>query len=332
MANKNKTFADRARELTKKYTRAEFDETEKNELESRLAELAAEQEKYKEANGLNEETNNQELKQFNLGGPFDPTYGSSGAGYSSGYSYQEPTQQSQSSGFFQNLGQNMTESGAMQYIPSLASGIVSTIGNIQGAKRAREHYSDLAGMIKDTPKIQSMSQTPQLLNLEMERSNIRKDFDDSKRIAARNIKNVSRGRGEYLSAVTSAQTSADRNKAKSLSESYLNEAKYNAAARERAQSSNIANKMRADQYNVGMDYETQKLRQSIANQGFGAEQQYRDAAWQIPGQMTKDMLGQYQQNQMIRSLGQDYGYTYDQDRKWWQMPQWKAEYRGRQQA
>ena len=55
MAKKKKkpSFADRARKLVKKYPRASFDPIEKKELDTSLAELQAEQESYKEANGMN---------------------------------------------------------------------------------------------------------------------------------------------------------------------------------------------------------------------------------------------------------------------------------------
>lgn len=52
--NNKKTYASRANALIKKYSRASFDKTERDELESALAALAQEQEAYKRANGIGE--------------------------------------------------------------------------------------------------------------------------------------------------------------------------------------------------------------------------------------------------------------------------------------
>jgi len=52
-----KTFAQRAKELVKKYKRAEFDENEKRELNEALSRLAQEQEDYKSQNNIGNDTN-----------------------------------------------------------------------------------------------------------------------------------------------------------------------------------------------------------------------------------------------------------------------------------
>lgn len=72
MATNNKTFAQRAKYLIKKYKGASYDPIQRKELEAELAKLAEEQEAYKQANGLNGELqqgiNPDTSSQFAVGG------------------------------------------------------------------------------------------------------------------------------------------------------------------------------------------------------------------------------------------------------------------------
>jgi len=72
----NKTFAQRAKELTKKYKRADFDPTERRELDEALSQLAQEQEQYKQANGLQTDKNT-----YPWGGPIGENNIAGSSGY-----------------------------------------------------------------------------------------------------------------------------------------------------------------------------------------------------------------------------------------------------------
>ena len=92
-----KTFADRAKSLITKYSRADFDPTERQELDTALAALAQEQEEYKRVNGIGEyspeniqaqqmqqmqsQSMQQELPQFNTGGTLYGYYTANGGKY-----------------------------------------------------------------------------------------------------------------------------------------------------------------------------------------------------------------------------------------------------------
>jgi len=60
---KDKTFAERAKKIIKKYPRAEWDNIEKEQLDRELAELAQEQEEYKRANKIGEYSDEAQQEQ-----------------------------------------------------------------------------------------------------------------------------------------------------------------------------------------------------------------------------------------------------------------------------
>lgn len=72
MTKPNNTFASKAKRLINRYKRADFDKTEKAELEAALEQLSQEQEAYKQANGIDQEQSND---QFATGGPWRPAKG-----------------------------------------------------------------------------------------------------------------------------------------------------------------------------------------------------------------------------------------------------------------
>lgn len=328
MAKKELTYADQAKALIKKYSRASFDATEKAELDGALKALADEQEQFRQANGMN----NDQQQFAEGGGLFDSmSQYQQDSGNSYGFT---PYQSNQYSMPAVNLNQNTGDAASLSFgnapqvgqegmsyspyktsiIPSLVSGATSLIGNMYLSKKAGEQPYTLM----KSPRVNA-----QEVSLQAERDAAKRRGVVAAANAKQNVKNTARTRGEYLSNVGATQVGLDRNLSDVYGQSYQREAQMNAAERARAQQINAQMAAQEAQYNANI--ENQAMSQRHANQ-----MAYQSAAMQAIPQTIQDINAIRGQDRMISSMGQDYGLFMQEDpnRKWYQPKQVTYQYRG----
>jgi hypothetical protein len=340
MANKkNKpTFASRARDIIKKYKRANWDSIEKEQLDRELAALAQEQEQYRQANGMGNYSDNRvrngkhdgitpgsnSILAPNEQSQFDYTLGintytnpmtelSKNAPQqldvpafqdvvSGGPEEWAPINDYRASMTSTSAGMLPT-SGLSNYstsiIPSIASGAITAGANMFMANRA----------MRDIPEMSLNRLSPEEISLARERSGVQRQSSIAGRIARSNAARGSRTRGEYLSTAAAQEAAMNRGTAEALSGLYSQEARMNAAERARVSEANA------------------RLQAQEAQANFMAQQQaranrdaYTSAAIQAIPQTMMNVAGIRQQDALINSLGQDYsiGQYQDPSLNWFQ--------------
>lgn len=302
-SKKHITFAERARKIISKYKRADFDSIEREQMERELDALAAEQEEYKRQHGI--EDNTQTMQHANgidfnyLNADYDETPVAITSDMLNPNNYTATDSTNLVSTNRGMLSKDSISPYKTSIIPSIASGAISTLGNLWMANRAT----------KDLPTVSLGRVTPSTISLARERSRIRKDSRDAARIARTNAAKNARTRGEYLSLAAAQDAAINEGTAKSLSDLYSREAQYNAAERARASSVNaeLASKEALANY--------QSRLQAQANRDA-----YLSAALQSVPQMVQNIAGIRQQDALINSLGQDYsiGMYRDPNLNFWQ--------------
>lgn len=301
--NKNKlTFADRAKKITKSYPRASWDRIEKEQLERELSALAEEQEQYRQANDI-EDSSQQMQQQYANGSYLEPL------GLNTDFNID--TTQLASTAPPINYQQNVTStnqgmlptSGISNYstsiIPSLASGAITAGSNLLMANRA----------MKDIPEMRLNRVSPEEISLSRERLGVRRQSDMAGNIARSNAARGSRTRGEYLSTAAAQEAAMNRGTTDALSQLYSQEARMNAA--ERARASEINARLQAQEAQANM----------MAQQRAAANRDaYTSAAIQAIPQTMQNIVGIKQQDALINSLGQDYSIAQYQDpsQNWFQ--------------
>ena len=158
MAKKDKqTFASRAKALIKQYNRADFDPTEKAELDQKLSELSQEQEAYREANGINND------QKFQDGGPLQKMQPIPFLGFDTPVENLPDYTALAESSLPQAQGDGGQQNNLSPYstsiIPSLVSGGASVLGNLL--------LADKAG--RDVPQLRAQTLTPERISLGRER-------------------------------------------------------------------------------------------------------------------------------------------------------------------
>lgn len=205
----------------------------------------------------------------------------------------------------------------LQIAPSVASGIISSIGN----RKMYEDYDDLAeGMKGKYSHVKAALQSPEQISLERERSTARKEASDIKGAAFYDLKNTARTRGEYMVGASNLTSKIQRNLSNTLSGSYQNEAQMNAAERARVGAANAQAMMSTSQFNAQQDANNLRDYYNLKGQALG----YKAGQYNIWQGVGQDIMKISNQNQMISSLGDHYGYTRP---KWYQPNQWSVRYR-----
>jgi len=260
MTKKNKkSFADRAKEIQNKYTRAKFDPIEAADMEAELEALIAEQEAVRESMGLNNE------EQVANGGKM----------YANG-SFMVPTElQNQGINFLSNLNTPMipmfnsptqTIIDSSQPLPntelettklqSLVGDRSSAVNNISQnpnfLQRNKEYLPSaisglsnigsnllLAAMAKKgRPKYTPTLGTPERINLEPKAEQLRKSATTAKNVALRNARNLGVNAGQTLANMGAIGADIDRNLGDTLTNLYLGQEQANVGT---ANQFNLAN-------------------------------------------------------------------------------------------
>lgn len=219
MKSKPQSFAKRANALIKKYSRASFDKTEKDELNNELAKLSQEQESFRESNGLTSPSPSDGVPKFD---------GLSGSSFLGG----NP-----------NVSDENLSPYSTSIIPSVLSGATSMIGNsIMAANSGNGHT-----------KVQPQRIDPVKYSLDAERKNASDNADLSRNITSRNVRDGARTSGEYLANMNAIGAGIDRTLSSVNRDSYGREANMNASEIGRTRQVNAGMKMEADRFNSVLD-------------------------------------------------------------------------------
>lgn len=273
MATKQKTFAQRAKDLIKKYKGASYDPIQKRELEQELGKLAKEQEAYKQANGLNGEP------QQGINPDGSSQFGGTGSSILLERMNFEPlvsnpikpleVQQPSLSHWLYGLNQlsvaqpDSTTSNYVPYstsiAPALISGATSMIGNLILGNQ-------VGGRKVNYSTMKPTQIAPEQISLAGERNQIAQSAIDAERSAMRSARTAARTRGEYMSNVGSTVVGINKNVGDAYSKSYQTEQLTNAQARQQASQFNAQNRMAVDEYNTNIKNKAEQERLANLNE------------------------------------------------------------------
>lgn len=263
------TFADRARQLKKKYSRADYDPVEKKELHDALSKLKEEQEEFREIAGINEKE-----EEYAIGGNFLQLLndtGITGANIANSF-----------------VGNNNDYSSIKSSIlPSVISTGASLIGNIAGMVGAKKRAEESQISIPRTAAEQ--------ISLEPQREELRREAATARNVALRNARDVSSPGAAYANQISGVRGIMD-SLGSAQGQSYMTEQNTNAQYRNQASLSNLQNQMQGRMFNA-------QIKANYLNQA----DQYRDAAFQAIPQGLQDYRAQVSQDQMLSTIGKDYG-------------------------
>ena len=247
--NKPKTFAERAKVLIRKYSKANFDKRESDELEAELAKLSEEQEAFKQANGLGE-YEQESSNMFPNGGLMDTynpngtpiqtnqnlmgvwNYNPSEVPIQNNQAYTPVVTQSQNISPASNFNNDVLQGELSPYktsiTPSIISGAASALGNLYLARQAGKQYSPT-----NLPRV-----NPETIDLSRSREAIKEQGSLARSSAQRSISQGAGSRGQYLAGISAASTGINRNLSDAIGSTYEKEALTNAQARQMASSQN----------------------------------------------------------------------------------------------
>lgn len=278
MKKEGKTFAQRARELEKKYKRAKYDEIEKNELISELRKLRDEQESFRVDNGLGEEDNS-EVEQYD--------------GITNVSSFLPAK--------LPYLGMDLSKVGLVglpntppQFAPISTSPLpfaistgVNLLGNLTGMIGAKDRMKKAQ---IDLPKMAA-----EQISLEPQREEMRRQAGTATNIALRAGRDVGSPGQAYANQIAGVGSIMD-SLGTGMQSSYMNEAVQNAQMRQSANQANMESTAKERLYNAG-----------VRDKYMSEANAYRDAAFSAIPQGLQDYRAQKSQDTLLSTLGKDYG-------------------------
>lgn len=238
---KEKTFAQRALDIQKKYKRAKFDPTEKAEMEAALDALIDEQEAYKASKGYGAETPG--VQKFDGTGPSrivteDDYLAMSGLNpiTSLPAKLKSPVLDTKT---LAKPFVGKTKGDTPSMLPTAIGAGVGVLGNLFLANQAKKLYNPV-----DASPISAST-----INLEPQANSLRSDASLSKRVNLLNARNSGASAGEMLANVAASNAGVDRGLGDSLTKLYLGQEQFNASANNEASMFNSQNKLRAGMFN-----------------------------------------------------------------------------------
>ncbi len=292
-----KTFAQRARELEKKYKRAKYDPVEKEELVSELRKLREEQEAFRADADIDGDTSVNEMPDGGVINPFGLSnitgipYGSTGVPSMGPLAPMLPNSTKGYANLFAaapKVGES-DEYGPIKssIVPSLISTGVSLAGNIAGMIGAKKN-AKTAGI--NIPRV-----APEQISLEPQRESLRREAGTARNVMLRNARDVSSPGAAYANQIAGVGSIYDSLGSQS-GQSYMTEQNTNAQMRQSANQANLESDLRGSMFNAQMrdKYNTEASA-------------YRDAAFQAIPEGLRDYRAQGSQDQWMSAMGKDYG-------------------------
>lgn len=301
MKKNKKTFAARAQDILKKYKRADFDEIERNAMESELEALQQEQEVYKQTSNIGQD--------FKCGGKMYQNGGE--------LNYLEPI-----SGEIPTIENELTQESSSQELspyktstaPSYISAGASALGNILLANQAKKRAESL-----NLPRIEAQKLTAPEISLERSRQLARREATKGAQRAKYAAKQGARSRGQYASTRAATEANLAGKLGDVLSQTYEKEALINANMKAGMSKTNAELAARAQMANQQAAIQEQMMKA----QAMKERDAYLAGAIDVIPQATRDIRAQKAQDMMINTLGDKYGWYMDDipDAKWYQRKQ-----------
>jgi len=322
---KQKTFADRAKEIKKKYPRAEWDKIERKDMMKELEELREEQEEYKTAIGIAEDADAQDAEEqeemkhggklkyyagegdswlpkiFNTGKPnygiaVDNPYGDGLNLMDQGFvpqkvTYDNPNLSVSANKLSNNKlypmqAQNKLRPVSTSFLPFAISGASSLIGDIAG----------LANMNRNMPKDISMPRmSTQKISLQPQREALQRSYASASNNILRNSRDVSSPGNAYANQIAGISGLTD-SLGNQMGESWMNEANTNAQFAQRA-----------NEHNAQMGAREAMMNTELQGQKAQMRGQYINSMAQTVPMMFRDYRQQVNEANMINNMGKDYG-------------------------
>jgi hypothetical protein len=323
---KQKTFADRAKEIKKKFPRAEWDKIERKDMMAALAKLRDEQEEFKTAMGIANDADQMDAEEQGepqgvpeeeegeeaMGGHF--IRGNMGSTYArgGGLKYYDGYGDSKLSlGNLGGMNSNVNQSGFSarpsntlmgtnnqfkapaqfqsptdSFLPFAISGAASLIGDIAG----------LSNINKNMPSNLNMPRVaPQNISLQAQREGLQRGYNTASNIALKNSRDVSNPANAYANQVAGLSALTD-SYGTQMGQSWMAEANANRQAG-----------MEASQMNAQLASREAMGNMELQSQKAQMKAPYINSLAQTVPSMFRDYRQQVNDTNMINNMGKDYG-------------------------
>ena len=281
MKKKQKTFAERAKAIKDKYTRAEWDATERKDMMKELKELRDEQESVREAMNIAEKSDEMdEVEKYADGGPSKVL--------TSNLRMPQYKDMLAASNFSKNTNPVGEQFRPIQTsaTPYLVSAGLSAIGDIAGLINQKRN----SPLPIQFPRIQA-----ERINLEPQRQAIQREENTARNVILRNSRDVSNPANAYANQIAGISGLTD-SVGTQLGQSYMTEANANAQNRQSVAEKNAEISMQEEMQNA-------KLWQDYNNTTSG----YINSLSETIPKAMRDYRSDYSQNMMMNIMGKDYG-------------------------
>ena len=322
MKKKQKTFAERARDLKKLYPRSEWDAIERKDLEKSMRELRDEQEQTRVAMGIADHADNmdqqeqegqgqqeqQEQPQMRFGGRLNPggymgsyydgyndsQYLNTGVGNIGGMNthFSDITSQGDNNNLVNASANNLQTLGTKFQSPetSMWPSAISAASSIIGDVASLRNYN------KNMPQSISLPRmAPTKINLQSQREGLQRGYNTASNTMLRNSRDVSSPGNAYVNQIAGISALTD-SLGNQTGQSYMNEANTNAQLALQVGNRNTEIGSREVMTNLG-------LKENRIN----TQNQYINSLSQTIPMALRDYRQQVNDTNMVDMSGKDFG-------------------------
>lgn len=288
---KQKTYADVAKEIRAKYTRADWDKIERRDMMKELSALRDEQEEYRAIIGVDQVS--QEENDINKHGYAGDQY-IEGTGNIGGMNQHLADMNSlKLPNSLVNASQNNLNTLSQKFqmpqtsiLPYAISAGASAIGDIVGLRNINKNMPKSVNL----PRI-----TPTTINLQPQREAIQRGYNTATNIALRNSRDISSPANAYANQMAGLSTLTD-SYGTQMGQSYMNEASTNAQ---------FAN--HASQTNAEIGTREALTNAQLKQNRVGAQNQYINSLSETIPMALRDYRQQSNETNMINTMGKEFG-------------------------
>lgn len=300
MKKKEKTFAERARDLKKLYPRSEWDPIERRDLEKSMRKLRDEQEETRAAMGIADHANTmdqneqegQEGQEFAIGGDLNTGVGNIGDMNQQLFNSMPDLGVNPSNNLVDASANNLQTLGTKFQSPetSLWPSAISAASSVIG---------DVAGLMnynKNMPKSISLPRlAPTKINLQPQREALQRGYNTTSNTMLRNSRDVSSPGNAYANQIAGLSALTD-SLGNQMGQSYMNEANTNAQLALQTGNRNTEIGSREVMTNLG-------LKENRIN----TQNQYINSLSQTIPMALRDYRQQANDTNMVDMSGKDFG-------------------------
>jgi hypothetical protein len=311
MKKKEKTFADRAKDIKAKYPRAEWDKIERKDMMKELGELRDEQEETRaamgvadgadaadeqEAQGVPEESSEQRM-----GGRMYATGGNFGVGNIGGMNQHLFGMMPRFGQDMNSLSNNSLVDASSNNMSTMANKFTTPTDSFApfAISAGASILGDIAGLInanRNLPKSVSLPRiAPSNISLEPQRNALQRAFNTSGNMMLRNSRDVSNPSNAYANQIAGITALTD-SYGNQMGQSYMNEANANQQAN-----------LQVNSRNAGIAGDEAQMNNQLKTQRYGVNAQYINSLSQTIPSALRDYRQQVNQTNTINNMGKDYG-------------------------